>query len=35
MGTHKSEISFVGLKDAETPLTDINSNMESGGYGGN
>tara|TARA_B100000929_G_C15494267_1_gene415495 strand:- start:858 stop:2216 length:1359 start_codon:yes stop_codon:yes gene_type:complete len=30
MGTHKSEISFVGLKDAETPLTDINNNMESG-----
>lgn len=35
MGNHKSEISFVGLKDAEIPLTDINSNMESGGDGGN
>ena len=35
MGTQKSEISFVGLKDAEAPLTDINSNMESGGDGGN
>ena len=33
MGTNKSEISFFALKDAETPFTYINSNLESGGDG--